>query len=341
MKEKKAGIVTLYASQNFGAFLQSFAMQTILERYGYTVEFLKYSSLDIHEFIFMVKTKNLRLAAFRLKQYKKYLQSRKYLHIGKKRYCGDSIDLAVVGSDTLWDVQNPTIHESDYYLGKGLNTNRIVAYAPSANGTTAQEFLNVYRAGSPFAEFSSIGVRDNNTAKLVEEITHKSVPIVLDPTLLLDKKDYPISENDCKDKYILVYGYSFTEPEKKVIIEEAKKRNAKTISIGLLNSWCDENITATVPEFLGYMRDAEYVFTGTFHGTIFSMILEKNFICFARNNYKVLDLLDKLGMESRNGSTNIESCGDLCKVAVDYKEFHKCLQELRKSSLLFIEDAVK
>ena len=340
MKEKKAGIVTLYASQNFGAFLQSFAMQTILERYGYTVEFLKYSSLDIHEFIFMVKTKNLRLAAFRLKQYKKYLQSRKYLHIGKKRYCRDSIDLAVVGSDTLWDVQNPTIHATDYYLGKGIDAKRIVAYAPSANGTSVREFVNIYQYDSPFADFTCIGVRDNNTAKLVKEITHKAVPVVLDPTLLLDKKDYPISEPICKDRYVLVYGYSFTESERKVILEEAKKRNAKTISIGLLNSWCDENIAATVPEFLGYMRDAEYIFTGTFHGTIFSMIMEKNFICFARNNYKVLDLLEKLEMESRNGSKNIGSCGDLCKVDVDYIAFHERLRKLREDSFDFLNKAI-
>lgn len=341
MKKKIAGIVTLFASQNFGAFLQSYAMQTVLERYGYTAEFLKYSSLDIHELIFMVKTKNIRLALFRLKQYRKYLQSRQYLHIAKRKYTGEQLDLAVVGSDTLWDVQNPTIHPTNFYLGKGLKAKRIIAYAPSVNGTTAQEFAKVYGDEAPFASFTAIGVRDQNTSNLVKDITGETAMVVLDPTLLLDKKDYVVVAPKYTDKYVLVYGYSFTEDERAVICEEARKRNAKIISVGLLNTWCDENVAATVPEFLGYIQNAECVFTGTFHGTIFSMIMEKNFVSFARKNYKVLDLLQKLGMESRNGSKDIGRCGELCGTEIDYAFFRNRLLELRKESTDYLEQAIK
>lgn len=47
--QKKAGIITLYASQNYGAFLQGYSMQTTLKKRGYNVEFIKYADLDIHE----------------------------------------------------------------------------------------------------------------------------------------------------------------------------------------------------------------------------------------------------------------------------------------------------
>lgn len=340
MREKTAGIVTLYASQNFGAFLQSYAMQTVLERYGYRTEFLKYSSLDIQEFIFMVKTKNIRLALFRLKQYRKYLQSRQCLHIAKGKYTGEHLDLAVVGSDTLWDVQNPTIHPTEFYLGKGISAKKIIAYAPSANGTTAQEFTKIYKDSDPFDAFTAIGVRDHNTSVLVKEITGQLAPVVLDPTLLLDQTDYLVHEPDYQGKYVLVYGYSFTEEERAIICEEARKRSAKTISVGLLNTWCDENVSASVPEFLGYIKNAELIFTGTFHGTIFSMIMEKKFISFARKNYKVLDLLEKLGMESRNGSVDIVHCKELCKTEIDYFAFRELLQKLRKESLDYFEKAI-
>lgn len=341
MRKKTAGIVTLFASQNFGAFLQGYAMQTVLERYGYKTEFLRYSSHDAQEFIFMVKTKNIRLVLFRLKQYQKYLQSRNSLHIAKRKYRGEQLDLAVIGSDTLWDVQNPTIDPTDFYLGKGLNASRIIAYAPSANSTSAQEFLQVYRDSEPFVTFTAIGVRDQNTSNLVKEITGKPATVVLDPTLLLDKEDYEVSEPKYSGKYILVYGYSFTDEERAIICEIAKKRNAKTISVGLLNSWCDENVVATVPEFLGYIQKAEYVFTGTFHGTIFSIIMEKKFISFARKNYKVIDLLQKLGMENRNGSVDIERCRELCDTEIDYPAFRKRLLELRKKSICYLEKLIK
>ena len=341
MNEKKAGIVTLYASQNFGAFLQSFAMQSVLQRLGYKVQFIKYAGLDIHELIFMVKTKNVKLAFFRVKQYRKYLFSRKLLNIAKRRYRNEHLDLFVVGSDTLWDVQNPTIHATEYYLGKGLNSTRVVAYAPSANGTSVDKFCDVYHEENPFDSFTAIGVRDKNTSDLVEKITGTPPTIVLDPTLLLDKSDYPVKEPTQKEKYILVYGYSFTEEEKRAIQIEANKLKAKTISIGLLNSWCDENVVATVPEFLGYIKNAECIFTGTFHGTIFSMIMEKRFVTYARNNYKVLDLLGKLEMEERNGSPDIKHSSELVEKEIDYEALHRRVLMLRKESREFLKDAVR
>ena len=341
MRQKKAGIITMYASQNFGAFLQSYAMQTVLQRMNYCPLFIKYSELNIHEFLYMVKTKNLRLALFRLKQYQKYIKSRVYLYIEKKRYRQEHLDLVVVGSDTLWDVQNPTIIATDFYLGKCVNADRIIAYAPSCNGTTADEFIKVYKENNPFKEFYAIGVRDENTKKLVETIGSKSAEVVLDPTLLLDEEDYPIKLPKRNEKYILVYGYSFQEEERIAIRKEAESLGAKIISLGLLNTWCDENIAATVPEFLGYIKNAEYIFTSTFHGTIFAVILRKQFVSYARKNYKILYLLKQLGLEMRNGSRDTINSNILVEKSIDYFVVEQRLKELREVSLFFLEQSIK
>lgn len=337
MSNKNVGIITLYASQNFGAFLQGYAMQTILQKLGYTSEFIKYSGLYIHEFLFMVKTKNVRLALFRLKQFVKYMKSRNLLKVAQSRYHGEYKDAVVIGSDTLWDVQNPTIHDSEFYLGKGLNCKNIIAYAPSANGTSSKEFCEHYGSDEKFDAFTAIGVRDNNTAKLVQDVSGKKAEIVLDPTLLLKKEDYPVVKPKEKDKYVLVYGYSFGTEEQKVIKEYANCIGAKTISIGLLNSWCDKNVVATVPEFLGYISSAECIFTTTFHGTIFSVIMEKQFITFARSNYKVLDVLEKLGLCARNASQSNVDCLILVETKIDYSSVNKRISFLREKSMSFLE----
>lgn len=336
MSTKKAGIITLYGSQNFGAFLQGYAMQTVLEKYGYHAEFIKYLGIDLHELLFMIKTKNISLALFRLKQYRKYMQCRKLLNVQSKKYHNEYYDAIIVGSDTLWDVQNPTIQPTDFYLGKNLNAEKIIAYAPSANGTGIKDFLAIYKDVAPFDAFDAIGVRDGNTRDLVDELSNQLVRVVLDPTLLLDKSDYPVAIPQRKDKYVLVYGYSFSNEEKNAIITEARRIHASIVSIGLLNPWCDENVTATVQEFLGYIKNAECVFTGTFHGTIFSMIMEKRFVTYARKNYKVQYLLQQLGMEERNGSIDIKNSGKLSEKEVDYAALHVRLQRFRKESFEFL-----
>ena len=338
---KIAGIITLYASQNFGAFLQGFAMQNVLERLGYKVSFLKYGDSNLHELLFMVKTKNIRLALFRVRQYWRYLNSRNLLHIARHKYLGEAMDAAIIGSDTLWDVQNPTIHPSEYYLGKNICANKIIAYAPSANNTTLSEFEKVYKQSSPFSSFTSISVRDHQTCELVEKIAGISPQVVLDPTLLLNKEDYPIAQISEKDRYVLVYGYSFSESEIAVIKSEAIRLGALTISVGLLNSWCDKNVTATVPEFIGYITKAECVFTGTFHGTIFSVIMGKRFVTFARKNYKVYDLLNKLELNDRDGSVAIDKVRSIVEQPIDFHRVHSKLSLLQSESMEFLRKALE
>ncbi len=341
MSKKSAGIITLYASQNFGAFLQGFAMQTIFQKLGYETEFIKYSGLDIHEFLFMIKTKNIKLALFRLRQFKKYIKSRNMLNIASKKYAGEHKDAIVVGSDTLWDVQNPTIRSSTYYLGKGLNSENIVAYAPSANSTSTKEFREHYGQGNLFSKFRAIGVRDKNTANLVAEISGEMPEIVLDPTLLLKKADYPVVKPKEIGKYVLIYGYSFRDDEQLAIKEYAKQIGAQTISVGLLNTWCDRNVAVTVSEFLGYIEYSECVFTTTFHGTIFSTIMGKNFVTYARSNYKILNLMNDLGLNSRNGSENVVNSANILRESLNYQKIQANLADLHTKSMKFLEDNLR
>lgn len=334
--QKKAGIITLYASQNYGAFLQGYSMQTTLKKRGYNVEFIKYADLDIHEFIFMIKTKNMKLAAFRVRQYFKYCTSRKLLNVAKKKYNGEKKDLVVIGSDTLWDVQNPTIKDSYYFLGFDINSDVILAYAPSANGTSPKEFKEHYTREGLFSNFNAIAVRDQHTADMVYDITGTMPQVVLDPTLLLDSSEYPIEKNIKENDYVLVYGYSFSEKERQIIQQYAKKNHLKTVSIGLLNSWCDKNIAATVEEFLGYISKAHCIFTSTFHGTIFSIIFQKQFVTFARNNYKVLDLLEKLELLDRNASKTLDNCEGLADDSINYSVVNEKIRKFRECANLYL-----
>ena len=82
-------------------------------------------------------------------------------------------------------------------------------------------------------------------------------------------------------------------------MDYAKRNGLKTVSVSLYNPWCDVNITATPLEFLGYLKNAKSVVTSTFHGTVLSIILNKQFYTYAHTNEKICEILADLFLEQR------------------------------------------
>lgn len=333
----KVGIITLYDSQNYGAFLQAFALSSFLKNRGITPTFVNLNTNKIPEYLFMIKTKNIPLAIFRIKQAIKYHQSRHLLEIGSKESIKEEYDYAFIGSDTLWDVMNNSYPHYDCFLGYNVNAKRIIAYAPSCNMTTAKDLIRVYGKKASFEKFNCIGVRDKRTFDLVREISDNYPQIVVDPTFLIDVEEYPVEYMTINRKYALIYSYGFKDNEIKEIQNYCNAKGLLTVSVGLYNRWCNKNITATVPQFLGLIDGAECVITTTFHGTIMSMLRKKNYACFAGNNYKVLDLLKRTGNEKHNAS-----CISLSDVLMnnDGEIYNHAFKKEIDDSKLFISNAL-
>lgn len=296
----KTGIITLYESQNYGALLQAFALETFLKECNAEPVFIRLPFPRLKNYWKMIKTKNIPLAIFRIFQEIKYIKSRTLINIGSTNSINERYDAVFVGSDTLWDVQNNSYPHFEQFLGFGINADKVIAYAPSCNSTMVDEFKNEYGNKATFERFASISVRDKKTAELVKKINEQDVDIVVDPTFLIDFEKYPVQSIKKKEKYALIYSYGFSKDQVKEIQEYCKKRSLKTVSVGIWNPWCDENVTATLPEFLGYIRGAECMITTTFHGTIFAMLSQVKYAVYAGNNYKVLDILSKTGNQHHN-----------------------------------------
>lgn len=104
-------------------------------------------------------------------------------------------------------------------------------------------------------------------------------------------------------------------------------------------------LDASPQEFLGLIRDAEIVYTNSFHATAFSVIFHKNFYTAVaanadvhnNNDSRKLDFLASLGLESRivRNGTFIESIEP-----VDYSEADKKLAAIRNKSLTYLKDAL-
>src|SRR5699024_10095082 len=103
------------------------------------------------------------------------------------------------------------------------------------------------------------------------------------------------------------YRNRLNNKEKTAIINFAKKKNKKIIGLGGYQDFVDEYINATPFELLAYVKNADYVITDTFHGTIFSIISHRKFVSFIRkskdgsygNQEKMEDLLQRFNLIHR------------------------------------------
>ena len=323
---KKIGICTLYFANNFGAILQAFALQDVLKEMGHEVEFIRVRDIQVN-----MKEQNVDL----------FKMSRENINLRNEVYdkLKDKYDAIIIGSDEMWNINNNTFEHFEEYFGKNLNCDKIISYAPSANGVTAEQLKAFYGDDVKFEEFTSISARDKATQKLVEDISGREAKLVLDPTLLVsDFKKYASNPlPDLKD-YIILYGYDFSEEEKSKILKFAEENNKKVYSLAYKLDWA-ETIYVDIFGFLGVILNADYAVTNTFHGTLFSVILEKEFVVFSNNNSKVVDIINKFQMGERDG-INVKDLNEIFSKKVDYEKINRLKLEHRKDSLEYLENAI-
>lgn len=273
------GILTVNGF-NCGSFLQGFALKRFIEKMDYKVYVI--NTMELQTFIRRIGLTN---PSFGFKKVFNCLSAWKKLNMSShlRHY-----DIVIVGSDVVW-----AKHKPDILFGHKIKADKTIAYAPCCGDTTYDE-LNSLQI-KDIKSMDILSARDENTAEMVKQVTGKKPPIVLDPTFIIDWKKYEIPTD--RENYILVYSYT-GKPKKLRIaaLELSRKTGKKIISVRNYISWCDTSIPVSPFEFLGFVKNADYVITDTFHGTIFSLIYRKTFASFPTSR-KVKLLLDSFGME--------------------------------------------
>lgn len=299
---RKIGIVTWIGYPNFGTYLQAFALRRCIEKMGYEVKFIsdeklinssRFPKLDKWPIIrknlsrLSVHFSNIKLRISQSSKNKLVLLQKKKYRNFKLNYlpCAtheDIFDAYVAGSDQIWSVSDPMREwmMRHYFLADFSNTK--LAYAPSLAFSESQ--LDKYeKTVSPWlSKFKAISAREPGGAEILSKIVGNKVPILLDPTLLLDKEDWinfigkdnPSSE---KDDYCLCYLLTYRQE----VIDNAKKyADQRGIKLKLIlhNKDIDlkgkdiEKLTIDPREFVKVIANASCMVTDSFHGTIFSTI---------------------------------------------------------------------
>ncbi len=323
----KIAILTQPLRANYGGVLQNYALQQVLIKLGHepiTIEkdpYLHISKLKL--FLELPKrtfTKYIlkkRKYIFNEKQHNNYI--RQLSHILKpfiskyinRRFVNNwsSIDYTlydafIVGSDQVWrPLYNWGILDKMFlsFIPQSTNVKRI-AYAVSF-GTSEWEYDNeqTKQFANLIQQFDAVSTREIDGVDLCRKYLNRADAVtVLDPTLLLEKEDYL---NPCKDiptendnilfAYILDKDYNTKNQLEKIAKEKGLK--LKLVS-------ADSDCTLSVEEWLAMFRDAKMVITDSFHGTVFSIIFNKEFysICnTSRGNSRFNSLLSQFKLQDR------------------------------------------
>lgn len=358
----KIGILTYHRTLNYGACLQAVATRVVLEKMGHKVYYVDYWPKYHASKYKLFSLYKLRCCSWR-KKYKYVRDSVKYFSLQKKRilnfetffkkyiypYCRsiqEDYDAIIYGSDQIWRKQQEIRAYNPYYFGKNsLKAKQHIAYAASM-GILPLEIEDIKVVKELVSHIDAISVREKDLKLFLENIGFKNVYQSLDPTLLLDQSvwDDKISTSRYMgDKYILVYIMGANGFDMRQIQLFAAKKKLKVIYLKgyATTKESTTNIVSAGPsEFIRLIKNAEYVFSSSFHGLAFSIIYKKQvFASFTKNEGRARSLLSALEIEERllpaksPIPTGIKD--------IDYVKVTKKLKEERDNSLNYLIKMLK
>lgn len=312
----KIGIYTQPLQCNYGGILQNYALQRVLLDLGHdpiTIDYDPHMLTAPLWLCILSWIKNILLLFIPGKKskffkYPTYVKREQWAkdfiktHINTTIQCHrptqemlleNEIDAIIVGSDQVWRPKyNNYITDSFLGFTEKLNIIRI-AYAASF-GSSKWEFSKSQTTlcSCLAPKFRAISVREESGVTLCQNKLNIHADFVLDPTLLLNKdqyldltKDIPIRNEKILVAYILD-GNSISVSQCERIAQE------KNLTLVYFTAGVESY--KTIPEWLSLFRDASYIITDSFHGTVFSIIFEKEFKCIqnkSRGNARFESLL--------------------------------------------------
>lgn len=351
---KKIGIVTINDYDNYGNRLQNYATQEVLKKMGYSPLTLKNHNIlnTKNKFIIRIpKFVILRLKEilkYNRKRYKKFKNFNSY--IDKTKFwitpyskINDKYDFFVVGSDQVWKPTYGRMRDVDFLCF--AKPEKRIAYSasfgidelPDEKKEFAKKYLN---------SFKKISVREESGRRIVEELTsRKDVELLIDPTMMLNANEWDkVSkkpEQLCNEKYILNYFLgTISESRKREIERIAKKYDCKIINILDRN---DPFYETGPSEFLYLEKNAFLICTDSFHASVFSIIYNRPFIVFEREdnkvnmNSRIETLLTKFKLEKHRFVDRIEDSVFM----ENYAEAEEVLKYEKTKAEKFLKDSLK
>lgn len=381
----KIGLCIVYKNHNYGSILQSYATLLRLDELGVEYEIIRYNQVKNMKFYLkaLPRMLNKDMAYSKVRSLKKKIgikrhpmfaqneriRGKKFREFVTENFkgfskeirtfyelceCARGYEAVLVGSDQLW-------------LPAGLATNfynlqfvpeevRKIAYAASF-GVSKIPFYQKKRTRDYLSRIEQISVREYSGQQIINKLTGRNVPVIVDPTLAISKDvwDTHIAFKKVVDEeYIFCY---FLGGDNLYCRREAERLKEKTgLKIVTLRHM-DEYVASDEQfgdyalyeigpkEFVNLIRHATYICTDSFHGSVFSIIYHKQFLAFNRyktsssnsRNSRLDSLFQQLGLERRYKQDVYQEMLE----PIDYSVVEKNLNNLRCEAETYLSKALE
>ncbi|TJJ59400.1 polysaccharide pyruvyl transferase family protein [Escherichia coli] len=361
---KKVGIVTLPLVSNYGGILQCLALNFVLRKLGYKVTLIdikprppviKGIILNILSRCPFQNIKGIREQYVKEKKNEntisKYINNR----TGKitdssgleKAFNNLDLDAVIVGSDQVWRYE---YINNDMYAAYFLNfvkekKCKKISYAASFGvdnwnhenkRSVTQKLLSQFDAIS-VREISGVQICNNEFA--VKNVEHVLDPTMLDLTFYDELLDGVNEKKEFDKKYLLKYVLDEKDIADNISLLINKKYGLSN-EVNILGKGKNYSIEEWVLAF----KKATYIVTDSFHGMVFSILFNKNFIVIgnkSRGLSRFVSLLGKLDLLDRlfypEEIINNKRLIEILHKDIDYCNVNELIKNWRGNPIRFLK----
>lgn len=377
---KKVGIITVYHLPNWGSALQAYALQKTIESLGYDCECINYLYPNpwhikrgcwgwpkttiiqrLKTFLRLMLGRsapslNTLINNFIKKEIKesRYYNTYEDIHQDPPKY-----DIYVSGSDQIWNWKTMFV-DTTYMLDIAPNDKLKIAYSSSFSvNSIPNEYKPIYSKW--LSRYQALSVREKNGVSIIEDLIRREAKVVLDPSLLLNYKQWGELAKKAQwkkklpSRYILCYMLGYTYDPKPAMAALLRRLQViykcPVIMLGKRNDKFDGEIFQMprnqgigVYEFLWLIRHASVVVSSSFHGSAFAINMGVPLISLIERrdqpDDRITTLLKSVGLENNIVTTTTDFDKMYNDGQYDVKLIQYNLQLLRENSLTYLRKSL-
>ena len=364
------GTITLHHNANYGANLQAYALvksiSTLTDSEVRLVDYRNERIRNLYRFApFDLTDHGPRVGVPSCKRFAKMLlnmqgtvvRDRKFLKFRKacipmtKMVTNGAQIKALncshlfVGSDQIWNDWITADEKNCVFFGNVKSENTIVASYAASLGNQSFAESEDKAVSEHINKFDFLSVREKQLAELVVDRYAGEVNVVCDPVFLLEKSEW---ESLClqpknKEPYIFVYLLE-RNPKLFALAQKVSEQlglKLRVFSDGKKLPWKmgEYDKTADPAEFISAIRNAEFVITNSFHGTVFSLLFHKKFLTVpdTKRGIRMVELLKNCNLEDRLCYECDGLCDEILKKEIDYTAIDGMMAMQRNTAQSYIQ----
>lgn len=361
-KKQKVCVISSYAyivnHVNYGALLQYFAVQNLFSTINCEAYWLRYcldedltlkSKLkrSIKKLLFYKDEKEIENI---LISFQKFIIN--HLNYSSRIYYSEdelltdcpSADIYVTGSDQVWG----GILKPNYLCFVPKDKKKIAFSASFGSSSISKDKEKIIQ---PWLQnFDFISVRESSGVEVCKNMGIEAVEII-DPTLMIASNQYPTIELE-NSADVFCYFLNIKDSGE-VFWNSIKKwcdRNNYSLKVSCTErtySMFEKNyrLYLSPEEWLSYYKNSKYIFTNTFHGTVFAIIFNIPFIYIQqagqseKQNGRIISILKKFHLLNRILKNEMNINNQIMQ-EIDWTYVNKIKQSERNRIIEYLKEEI-